>query len=334
LALARNKRAGFDVRQSGLFGASRRLTLYGSAETHAWVIKGAELLGLGRDSYRPVPVDSEYRIDAAALRELIAKDRALGLHPLCVIGNAGTVNIGATDDLRTLAQICREEDLWLHTDGAFGALAQWSERLRPVVAGLAEADSLAFDLHKWMYQPFTVACLLVRDGSALRSSFATEASYLAPPTDRGVYAGGLRFADQGIELTREFRALKVWMSLKTHGVRAITRVIEQNVDQARTLAALVNQHPDLELLAPVPLNVVCFRYAPLLGMSDCFWNLVNQEVLIRLQESGIAVPSSTMLRGRFAIRCIFVNHRTRSADIRLLADSVVRFGREVLREMN
>ena len=273
LAVARNKRAGFDVRKSGVLGAARRLTVYGSAETHAWVIKGVELLGLGRDSYRQVPVDSEYRIDAAALRQMIAEDRAEQFHPICVIGNAGTVNIGATDDLQTLARICREEELWFHVDGAFGALAQWSERLKPLVAGVSEADSLAFDLHKWMYQPFTVACLLVRDESALHGSFATQASYLAPPTDRGVSAGGLRFADRGIDLTREFRALKVWMSLKTHGVRAITRVIEQNVDQARMLAKLVDEHPDLELLAPVPLNVVCFRYAPRMGMSDCFWNL-------------------------------------------------------------
>jgi glutamate/tyrosine decarboxylase-like PLP-dependent enzyme len=278
-------------------------------------------------------VDSECRIEAAALRDMIAKDRAAQIHPICVIGNAGTINTGATDDLRTLARTCREEGLWFHIDGAFGALAQWSERLKPGVAGLAEADSLAFDLHKWMYQPFTVACLLVRDNMALDHSFAMQASYLAP-TQRGVCAGGLQFADRGIELTREFRALKVWMSMKAHGVRAITRVIEQNVEQAQTLANLVDEHPELERLASVPLNVVCFRYAPAAGRGDVFWNRVNQELLLRLQESGLAVPSSTVLQGRFAIRCIFVNHRTRSADIRILVAAVVRLGREVCREMH
>jgi glutamate/tyrosine decarboxylase-like PLP-dependent enzyme len=186
-----------------------------------------------------------------------------------------------------------------------------------------------------MYQPFTVACLLVRDARIHAASFATTASYLAS-LDRGVVAGGLPFADLGIDLTREFRALKVWMSLKAHGVRHIARVMEQNVEQARLLERLVSESPELELLAPVPMNIVCLRFVPVDAPHEvrdvARLNAINQELLLRLQESGTAVPSSTMLRGRFAIRCCFVNHRTRFQDVHALAEATVRIGREVVRQ--
>lgn len=330
LTVARNAGAGFDVRQEGLF-AHERLTVYGSAETHGWAVKGVELLGMGRESYRRVADDDAFRIDVRALRERIAADRAAGLRPVCVIGTAGTVNTGTTDDLEALAALCREERVWFHIDGAFGALARWSERLRPIVAGIELADSVAFDLHKWMYQPFTVACLLVRNPRVHYETFASTASYLAA-LERGVVAGGLPFADLGIDLTREFRALKVWMALKAHGVHHIARLLEQNVEQARMLERLADAHPELELLAPVPMNVVCFRYVPPGARDDESLNALNQELLLRLQESGTAVPSSTVLRGKFAIRCCFVNHRTRFEDVQLLADAAVRMGREIARE--
>jgi glutamate/tyrosine decarboxylase-like PLP-dependent enzyme len=332
LTVARNEQATFDVRAEGLFDIARRFTVYGSVETHGWITKGIELLGMGCNSFRAIPVNVDYQIDLDSLRERIAHDRTAGMLPICVIGNAGTVNTGATDDLCAIARICREHDLWFHVDGAFGSLARWSERLRPLMAGVDEADSLAFDLHKWIYQPFTSACVLVRDGAALNRSFATSHTYLAQ-MQRGVSAGGMRLADRGIDLTREFRALKVWMSLKAHGVRTMVDLIEQNVEQACTLGRMVDEHPELERLAPIALNIVCFRYAPAPDHGDDFWNRINQELLLRLQESGTAVPSSTVLRGRFALRCCFVNHRTRSADIRTLLDAVVRFGREILREI-
>jgi aromatic-L-amino-acid/L-tryptophan decarboxylase len=332
LTVARNEQATFDVRTEGLFDIARRFTVYGSVETHGWITKGIELLGMGCNSFRAIPVNVDYQIDLASLRERIAHDRTAGMLPICVIGNAGTVNTGATDDLCGVARICREHDLWFHVDGAFGSLARWSERLRPLMAGVDEADSLAFDLHKWLYQPFTSACVLVRDGAALNRSFATSHTYLAP-TQRGVSAGGMRFADRGIDLTREFRALKVWMSLKAHGVRTMVDLIEQNVEQACTLGRIVDEHPELERLAPISLNIVCFRYAPAPDRGDEFWNCINQELLLRLQESGTAVPSSTVLHGRFALRCCFVNHRTQPADIRTLMDAVVRFGREIMREV-
>jgi len=333
LAVARNERAPVDVRADGLCGVDGRLTVYGSTQTHGWITKGMELLGMGHRSFRQIAVDDNYQIDLPSLCARIADDRAAGLTPICVVGTAGTVSTGATDDLRALARLCRAEHLWLHVDGAFGALARWSEHLRPRVAGIEDADSLAFDLHKWVYQPFTAACVLVRDGAALNRSFATAQDYLAP-TRRGVAAGGMRFSDRGIDLTREFRALKVWLSLKAYGVRTMAALMEQNVAQACALGRLVDEHPELERLGPVSLNVVCFRYVPEPDCSADFLNRLNQELLLRLQESGIAVPSSTVLGSRYALRCCFVNHRTRRADIPRLVEAVVRFGREICTEMN
>jgi glutamate/tyrosine decarboxylase-like PLP-dependent enzyme len=220
--------------------------------------------------------------------------------------------------------------MWLHVDGAFGALAALSPQLRPIVVGLDRADSVAFDLHKWGYLPFEVGCTLVRDAAAHRAAFALSATYLSA-LDRGPAAAGLPFADLGIQLTRGFRALKVWMAFKTHGVRRIAQLIEQNVAQARYLAERVRAHPSLELVAPVPLNVVCFRFvAP--GVDDERLNAVNREILTRIQERGLAMPSHTVLQGRFALRCAIVNHRTRHDDLDLLVRAVVETGTALLGE--
>jgi glutamate/tyrosine decarboxylase-like PLP-dependent enzyme len=328
LAVARNTRAGFDVRDAGLYAAPSPVTVYASTETHGWLDKGVELLGLGHRFLRSIPTDRRFSIDVGALRAAIAEDRRQGLRPLCVVGNAGTVNTGACDDLRALAQVCREEGLWFHVDGAFGALLRLSDRLRGMVDGIEQADSVAFDLHKWMYQPFDVACVLVRDGAAHRAAFARSAPYLAS-LDRGTIAGGLPFADLGIDLTRGFRALKVWMNMRAYGVHTFARLIEQNVTQAAALADEIRSHPDLQLLAPVSLNIVCFRYAPASAAPELLDRL-NQEILLRLQETGTAVPSSTTLDGRLAIRCAIVNHRTRRADLGRLVQAVLRLGQEIM----
>lgn len=304
-----------------------RLVFYASSETHGWCQKAAELLGLGNSAFRRVQTHRDFRMDVAALRALMEEDRRQDMRPFCVVGNAGTINTGAIDELRAIAKVCRQEDLWFHVDGAFGALARLSSDLRGLVDGIEEADSLAFDLHKWMYLPFEVGCILVRDAAAHRNAFAHKQSYLTG-MERGVIAGGLPFADRGIELTRSFRALKVWMSLKAHGVNAFARLIEQNVAQARYLAGLIQSHPNLELLADVPLNVVCFRYRPE-GSSEVSLNALNKELLMRLQESGIAVISSTMLNGKFALRAAITNHRSKRDDFQILADAVAKIGASV-----
>jgi aromatic-L-amino-acid/L-tryptophan decarboxylase len=328
LAVARNDRAGFDVRAEGLQGpATPRLLFYGSSETHSWAKKSSELLGMGDRAFRRIPVNAAYEVDVAALRLAIAADRQVGHRPFCIIGNAGTVNTGATDDLPALASICREEQLWFHVDGAFGAFAALAPSLRATVNGLDQADSVAVDLHKWGYLPFEVGLALVRHPEAHRATFATASSYL-DPTPRGIVAGGLPFAELGVQLSRGFRALKVWMSLKTHGADAWARLVEQNVAQARHLRDRIAAEPRLELLAPVPLNVVCFRFvAP--GMDGAALDSVNQEILLRVQERGIAVPSSTVLGGRFALRVAITNHRSRREDFDLFVDAVLAAGSEL-----
>jgi glutamate/tyrosine decarboxylase-like PLP-dependent enzyme len=321
LAVGRHAKAGFDVRAQGLSGGPG-LRVYCSTEAHSWLKKTMELMGMGRVALRAVGVDDGYRMKVDELHEAIASDRASGHTPVCVVATAGTVNTGATDDLPAIAEVCAREDVWFHIDGAFGAPAYWSEKLRPLVQGMERADSLAFDLHKWGYMPYDIGCVLVRDAEMHKAAFATGASYLTA-MERGPAAGGLRFADRGIELSRGFRALKAWMSLKAKGVDAITGVIEQNVGQAHYLASLVEASSELELAAEAPLNIVCFRYS---GASDT----ENTEILMRLQESGTAVPSGTVLGGRFAIRVAITNHRSRREDFNLLVESVTRIGRDVV----
>ncbi|MGH7537580.1 MAG: pyridoxal phosphate-dependent decarboxylase family protein, partial [Gemmatimonadales bacterium] len=328
LAVARQAKAGFDVRERGLGDGTQPLVVYASTEVHSSVRKAVEVMGLGRRNLRLVPVDADYRIDVSALREAIAGDRAAGRRPLCVVGNAGTVNTGATDDLRALGSLCRDEGLWFHVDSAFGALVTLAPELRDLVRGLETADSVAFDLHKWGYLPFEVGCTLVRHPAVHRDTFTVTPSYLGA-TPRGPAAGGVLFADLGLQLSRGFRALKVWMTFKAHGVDFIGQLIAQNVAQIQYLAGLVDAHPSLERVAPAPLNICCFRFvAP--GLDSAALNAVNQEILWRLQESGIALPSHTVLNGTFAIRVANTNQRSRREDFDLLVQTVVDIGRGML----
>lgn len=324
LAAARDA-ADPGVGEGGLGSIAQPLVMYASSETHNSVDKAVRLLGLGREGLRRIPVTAEFRIDLPALEAAIATDRAAGRKPCCVIGNAGTVNTGAIDDLPGLAELCRKESLWFHVDGAFGALAALSDRLRPEVRGMELADSIAFDLHKWLYMPYDVGAVLIRDPEAHRRPFSVQASYLAR-LPRGAAPIDHDPGSLSMELSREFRGLKVWMLLKEHGIAKYARLIEQNVEQAKYLAGLVHRHTELELLAPVPLNVVCLRYskAPREKLDD-----LNREVLMRIQERGIAVPSATVLRGKFGIRVAITNHRTTRDDLNLFAEQLVTVGREV-----
>jgi aromatic-L-amino-acid decarboxylase len=330
LAVARNDRAGFDVRDRGLQGPDPRLRLYASAEVHSSAQKAVELLGLGARSLRKIPVGTDFRMDLAALWAAVDQDVAAGSRPICVIGTAGTVNTGAVDDLDSIGRYCREKGMWFHIDGAFGALAALSPALRPLLRGIDQADSLAFDLHKWMYMPYDVGCVLVRDETAHRSTFSLTPNYLAQAA-RGLAHPVFSPSDYGPELSRSFRALKVWMLLRTFGFSTYARLIEQNVDQAAWLAQRVDQEPLLERLAPAPLNIVCFRFGTR-GMPDESLNALNQELLIRLQERGIAAPTQTTLQGRFALRVAITNHRSRREDFELLVRESVRLGEELVRE--
>jgi glutamate/tyrosine decarboxylase-like PLP-dependent enzyme len=328
LAAARDA-AATTIPEEGVAAAGHGLVMYASAQTHNSVDKAVRLLGLGQRALRAVPVDAAHRISLPALEQAIREDRAAGLRPCCVVGNAGTVNTGAIDDLAALADLCARERIWFHVDGAFGALVALSDQLRPLVVGMERADSIAFDLHKWMYMPYDIGCILVRDPVAHQRSFTTHASYLsrlprgAAPIDRD--PGTL-----GPELSTELRGLKAWLLLKEHGAGKYGRLIEQNVEQAGYLADRVRATPELELMAPVPLNIVCFRYRGD-GTGGVDLDQLNTELLMRLQERGIAVPSQTILGGRFALRVAIVNHRSRREDFDLLVEKSVELGREIAR---
>jgi len=322
-------KAGWDIRAEGLHGGPP-LTVYGSSETHSWAAKACDTMGMGRKAFRAVPAGAGYRLDLAACREMILADRRAGQRPIAIVGNAGTVNTGAVDDLRGIRALADELGLWFHVDGAFGSLAAWSAS-RDLVAGQESADSIAFDLHKWGYMPYEVGVVLTRDGEAQLRAFAGQAgsaAYLLS-LDRGASADTTYFADRGLQLSRGFRALKVWMSMKEQGVSRIGAAIQANIDQARRLGERIEGEPRLELLAPVSLNTVCFRHAGA-GASGERLDALNREILTQLQVRGIAVPSQTILDGRFAIRVCITNHRSAPEDFDALVEGVLALGEEIL----
>jgi Glutamate decarboxylase and related PLP-dependent proteins len=319
------------VVDEGLPAMSRRPVMYASEEVHNSVDKAVGIIGLGRSALRRITANANFEMDIEALNEAIAADRAAGFHPVCVIGTAGTVGTGAIDDLEAIADICRKNEMWFHVDGAFGAIAALSDKLRPRLKGMERADSIAFDLHKWMYVNFDAACVLVRDPQAQLRSFSVPASYLSA-LPGGVAHGPRTYGEMGIDLSRGFRALKAWMSIKTYGFDQYARMVEQNVAQAGYLGSLVNANKDLELVAPVALNVVCFRYVKS-GMTSEELDGLNEQILVRLQEDGLAVPSGVRVRGKFALRVANVNHRSRREDFAALVQDSVRIGGELSRSI-
>lgn len=257
LAVARHRATEGEVGTEGLIGAGAPLVGYTSQEAHNSVSKAFELLGLGKRHLRAVPVNEKYEMDTDALAEMVRTDRNKGLKPFCVIATAGTVNTAAIDDLTTVADICAQQDLWLHVDGA---LAIMHDALKDRLAGIERADSLAFDFHKWMHVPYDAGCVLIRDGERHRQTFSSQAAYLQS-SNAGLAGGEPWFCEFGPELSRGFRSLKVWTTFKTYGLRRLGQAVWQNCRQAKHLAALVESHGKLELMAPVSLAIVCFRYA-------------------------------------------------------------------------
>jgi aromatic-L-amino-acid/L-tryptophan decarboxylase len=317
--VARRSVLGEDVRQHGIGEAGARLTAYTSKAAHGCISKAMDIAGFGSEALRSIAVDPSHRIDVTELRRQIARDRETGLKPFLVVASAGTVDIGAIDDLRALAALCREEQLWFHVDGAFGALGILSAALAPRLAGIEQADSIALDFHKWGQVPYDAGFLMVRDGERHRDAFAAPAAYLRRET-RGLAAGSSWPCDLGPDLSRGFRALKTWFTLKTYGADRLGAVITRCCALATYLEARILDEPRLELLAPVNLNIVCFRYRA----DDA--NTVNGEIVIDIQESGVAAPSTTVLDGRLAIRAAIVNHRTDACDIDALVAAVLEFG--------
>jgi glutamate/tyrosine decarboxylase-like PLP-dependent enzyme len=301
--------------------------VYASDEIHMSIPKSVGLLGIGRNNLRLIGTDESFRMIPEELEASMARDEAAGRRPLAVVASAGTVNTGAVDPLCTVAEIAREHGVWFHIDGAYGALAAMADRKR--FDGLELADSISLDPHKWMYQALDCGCLLYRSPEAARATFAHSGEYARSLTADPVE--GFAFFEESLELSRRFRALKLWLSMRYHGVTAFRRSIEKDMAQARRLADAVGQEPDLELLAPVELSAVCFRYRGTGTLQEEIDGL-NLAILKRVVARGRVYLSNASIRGQFSLRACVVNHRTKDADIDSVVPEVLTAAKEVKAE--
>src|SRR5215212_5061017 len=332
-----------DASRKGLWGERAPATLYASDQVHLSIPKAADILGFGREQVRVVPSDESFRVDVRLLRERIEADARAGLRPFCVVASAGTVSTGAVDALDELARVARERSLWFHVDGAYGALAASAENKRALCDGLEEADSVSLDPHKWLYTPLDCGCLLYREPERAREAFAgTEEGYIKvfEQSEEEAHA----FWDYGVELSRPFRALKVWAILSYYGARRVSASIEEDCALAEYMASRVEASEDLELLAPVALGICCFRYAPASLRSELEMaedggererlnarlDELNARVMRRVQRGGEAYVSNAVLRGRFALRASITNFRTTRRDVDLTLDAVRRAAEGVM----
>jgi aromatic-L-amino-acid decarboxylase len=326
LAVARNGKAGVDVRELGVAAIPKPLAFYGSDQIHSCHRKAMEALGLGNRALRRIATDRSLRIDLAALETAVGADRAEGFEPACVIATAGTVNTGAIDDLEALAALTKREGIWLHVDGCIGAFLAIAPRNAWRVKGLDKADSIALDPHKWLHAPFEAGCALVKDAAAHQNTFAVHPEYLES-SPRGL-ASGEWLHDYGLQTSRGFRALKIWMALKEHGVEKFGRLIDQDIAHAHRLSAMIEAEPDLELVAPTNINIVCFRHR-LDSIDSAGLKAFNAEIMLRLQEEGIASVSHTTVHGEYCLRAAINNHRTREEDLDVLVRETLRLGRTI-----
>ena len=326
LAAARRAMAPGNVREEGL-GDGPRLVVYASDQVHSCVDKAVDLLGIGTRYLRKIPCDDAFRLPMGALAAAVAEDRARGLLPAIVVGNAGTVNTGAVDPLDAIADFCAREKLWFHADGAYGAMARIAPSLAPQFAGMERADSLAADPHKWLYVPYEAGATLVREGHRLADAFRKFPEYLASDPD-SPFPGPAWFAERGPELSRGFKALKVFMGLLRHGRSGYAAAIERDVALARFLSDAVDQRPELERLAPTTLSIVNFRYR-VPGAAAERVDAINRQIVNRLVGSGSFFLAPTILKGRASLRVCIVNFRTREEDLGFLLDEVRRVGAEL-----
>jgi aromatic-L-amino-acid/L-tryptophan decarboxylase len=326
---ARQTKAGVHVRTKGMNGT--RLRAYCSSETHTWVQKAADISGMGTDAIRWIATDSNARMDLSALREQIIQDMQAGDKPFLVVGNAGTVSTGALDPLPQMAAICREFDLWLHVDGAYGAMAAVLPDAPEEFAGLSEADSLAVDPHKWLYAPLEAGCALVRDVQKLRDAFSYHPAYYHFGDE------AINYYDLGPQNSRGFRALKVWLALQQVGRDGYVQMISDDIRLSRVMYERIAQTPELEALTQ-GLSIATFRYVPpdLKNgdeSAEKYLDDLNRELLTRLQQSGEVYPSNAVVHGKFALRCCIVNFRTTLEDVEALLPIVTRTGKAIDAEM-
>jgi len=317
--IARTALLGVDVRHKGITASGQQLVAYTSASAHISISQAMDIAGFGSDALRKIPVDDHFQMEIAALELAIAEDRTEGKMPFFIAGTAGSADVGAIDNLQAIAKLCQCENIWFHVDGAYGALAMLAPDIAPRLQGIEHADSIAFDFHKWGQVPYDAGFILVRDGELHQNAFASPAAYLKRES-RGMAAGSPWPCDFGPDLSRGFRALKTWFTLKVYGEEKLGRVISNTCLLAQHLKQRIEAEPQLELLAPVALNIVCFRY------RNANANRVNADLAVALQESGIAAPSTTTINGQLAIRAAIVNHRTTVGDVDALIDATLALG--------
>ncbi len=320
--LARTRALGAESRLQGVTAGASRLTAYAASSAHGCIAKAMEMCGLGTQALRLVAVNAQGQMDVAALSALIAADRAAGCQPFLVVATAGTVNVGAIDPLAQVADIAAQQQLWFHVDGALGGLGMMSPTVAPKLKGIERADSIALDFHKWGQVPYDAGYFLARDGADQQATFAAPAAYLARHS-RGLAAGSPWPCDLGPDLSRGFRALKTWFTLVCYGTEQLGAMISHSCALAQYLAKRIQSTPELELMAAVELNIVCYRFRSIKA------NEINDEIVVLLHESGLAVPSVSTLNGHTVIRAALVNHRTQRADIDTLLTATLEFGRRL-----
>ena len=326
MGLAMAREAMHPANERGLKHAPQAV-VYASQEVHMSIPKSVALLGIGRDSLRLIPTDRALRMVPLELEKAIKRDLAAGHRPIAIVASAGTVNTGAVDPLAEIAAIARAHGLWLHIDGAYGALAAIA--IPEKFSSLRLADSLSLDPHKWLYQPIDCGCVLYRDRdgvSPARAAFSHTGDYAKSLTADPVE--GFAFFDETLELSRRFRALRLWLSLRYHGMAAFRAAIKKDLELARKLASLVKEQRELELLAETELSAVCFRYRGEGGSTDAELNRRNAEILKRVLARGRVYLSNATLGGRFALRACLVNHRTTENDIREVINEVLAAARK------
>ncbi|CAN5162930.1 aspartate aminotransferase family protein [soil metagenome] len=330
LFAARAAAAGWDVRARGVAGeGARPMRVYASAEAHTWLQKGTDLAGLGTESIRWIPTDDELRLDVGVLRDTLARDRAAGDVPAMVVATAGSVSTGAVDPIREIAALCREQGVWLHVDGAYGALAACAPGVPDDLRALSLADSVAVDPHKWLYAPLEAGCVLVRDPELLRAAFSYHPPYYH-------FAGEvMNYVDYGPQNSRGFRALKVWLALRQVGRRGYERMIGDDIRLSEALHAAAARHPEIETFTQ-SLSISTFRYVPRELRADVgsatteeYLNTLNEALLERIQSSGEAFVSNAVIRGRYLLRACIVNFNTTMVDVEAIPEIVTRLGRDV-----
>jgi len=309
--------------------SSDRLRMYASSETHFSIAKAAALLGIGRQNVRHVAVDEHFRIRVDDLISKITADLEAGYVPFCVVANAGTVNTGSVDPLAEIREVANRFQLWMHVDGSYGAFAVLAKSARELFAGIEQADSIALDPHKWLYLPVDVGCVIYRSPEIARAAFAHDAEYTRIIGEKADEA--FAFWDYGPELSRRFRALKVWMVLKGVGLESLSEAIESNLACARYFESLVRESDDFEMIAPVELSIFCFRHVPiqLRSESDQTIDAFNERLLVALQRDGSSYLSNATLGGRFALRGCVLNYRTTLRDMEILLDDLRRVARSL-----